>query len=78
MPSAVPGLGSPTLPGLSGPGMPGAVASPMGFGAAGDPTSAQYVAVTQADGSILLHIKNADGSLGPAVKIVNPIKPKTV
>lgn len=36
----------------------------------------QYQAVTQEDGSILLHIKNADGSLGPAVKIVPPIKPR--
>jgi hypothetical protein len=41
-----------------------------------DPSSQQFSAVTQADGSILLHIKNADGSLGPAVKIINPIKPR--
>lgn len=77
MPAAVPGLGgaSPML----GGGQP---AAPIGAPAFGgmpgpqDPASAQYVAVTQSDGSILLHIKNPDGSAGPAVKIINPIKPR--
>jgi hypothetical protein len=41
-----------------------------------DPMSAQYAAVTQADGSILLHLKNPDGTLGPAVKIIEPVKPR--
>jgi hypothetical protein len=41
-----------------------------------DPAGRQYEAVTQEDGSILLHMKNPDGSKGPAVKIINPIKPR--
>jgi hypothetical protein len=40
-----------------------------------DPSNTEYAAVTQADGSVLLHLKNADGSLGPAVKIVYPKLP---
>lgn len=38
------------------------------------PPPPQYETVTQSDGSILLHIKNPDGSLGPAVKIVRAPK----
>jgi len=79
MPGGVPG-GGPVSPGFPSPGGPGAPVSPMGplgMLGPGDPSSAQYQAVTQADGSILLHLKNADGSLGPAVKIINPIKPKS-
>ena len=80
MPGAVPGMGP---VGIGQPGLPiaGRQVSPVGGGPLGmlgmdDPASQQFSAVTQADGSILLHIKNADGSLGPAVKIINPIKPR--
>lgn len=82
MPGSVPGMGRP-FPGLQTPAGPGMASAPMGgpmlgFSDPNDPTAAQYSAVTQADGSILLHLKNPDGSLGPAVKIINPIKPKSV
>jgi hypothetical protein len=48
----------------------------MGFPGVGmtDPSGRQYEAVTQDDGSVLLHMKNPDGSKGPAVKIIPPIK----
>lgn len=87
IPGAVMGSGSPSLGGLGGiPSMsppPGAIPGPPspfmppGFGAP-SPADQKFEAVTQQDGSILLHVKNPDGSLGPAVKIVNPIKPKSI
>lgn len=40
--------------------------------AQGPPPPPQYVATTQEDGSILLRIKNPDGSVGPVVKILPP------
>lgn len=43
-----------------------------------DPSSMKYAAVTQQDGTVLLHIQNPDGSLGPAVKIINAVKPSSV
>lgn len=51
--------------------------APGGFPSAGvtDPSGQQYEAVTQGDGSILLHRKNPDGSRGPAVKIIPAMKP---
>lgn len=49
--------------------------APGGLQAAAPPPPPEYAALTQEDGSILLHVKNPDGSLGPAVKIVPPIKP---
>ena len=70
------GMGAPPpafpMGGMGGP------ASPMGFPGVemADPAGRQYEAVTQEDGSILLHMKNPDGSKGPAVKIINPIKPR--
>lgn len=81
MPAATPGLGSVSdLPSMARPAAP---ASPL----AGPPSpflpptpgpqAQEYKAVTQADGSILLHLLNFDGSLGPAVKIINPIKPSS-
>lgn len=50
----------------------------FGMPAAGmvDPAGRQYEALTQEDGSVLLHLKNPDGTRGPAVKIVPPIKPR--
>jgi hypothetical protein len=38
------------------------------------PPPPEYVNETQADGSILLRMKNPDGSVGPAVKIISPPK----
>lgn len=52
---------------------PGAIAGPgplPGLMPPGAPKPPEYVAVTQEDGSVLLHVKNPDGSLGPAKKIV--------
>lgn len=51
--------GGPPQAGL--PGMPG----PM------DPASRQYVAKTQSDGTVLLHVKLPNGDVGPAVKIIS-------
>lgn len=41
---------------------------------AGPPPPPEYGTTTQVDGSILLHLKNPDGSLGPVVKVIPPIK----
>lgn len=38
------------------------------------PPPPDYGTTTQEDGSILLHLKNPDGSLGPIVKVLPPIK----
>jgi hypothetical protein len=38
------------------------------------PPLPEYGTTTQENGSILLHLKNADGSLGPVVKVLPPIK----
>lgn len=89
MPAAVPGAGPSSvgqLPSpLPGPAAmsqlppPGAIPGnpsllpPMSL--APGPADQKYEAVTQVDGSILLHLKNPDGSLGPAIQIVKP--PKT-
>lgn len=88
MPGGMPGSGAPTDP-LAPPSPPspmgpapdmsgamGGAPSPMGFPGVGmtDPAGRQYEAVTQEDGSVLLHMKNPDGSKGPAVKIIPPIK----
>ena len=82
MPSAVPGAGaiSEMMPTLSRPSRPMNPTGPGGFPSpllnpGSDPASQQYEVVNQEDGSMLLHVKNADGSLGPVVKIINPIKP---
>ena len=79
MPGAVPGGGGQlsslpgTLPALTTGGqLPGMLPPEM----SGSPADQQYVAVTQEDGSIVLHLRKSDGALGPAVKIVNAIKPK--
>jgi hypothetical protein len=77
MPGAVPGQGelapgpSPAVP--MGADIPGMLPPELG---GGGPADQQYVAVTQEDGSVLLHMKRPDGSLGPVVKIVNAPKPK--
>lgn len=87
MPGGMPGSGGPADPMSSpaaaapspmGPPPPdmGGGMGPMGFPSVGmtDPAGRQYDAVTQDDGSVLLHMKNPDGSRGPAVKIIPPIK----
>lgn len=89
LPESVPGTmpdGVPGLPPTPSPIAPRAEPSPDAMAAisarAPNPMAAppapppppEYAAVTQEDGSILLHIKNADGSLGPAVKVIPPIK----
>lgn len=81
MPQGIPGAGGPMDPTLSPQAALAAPAPsfggmPMGGMMAdpNDPGMAQYSAVTQEDGSILLHLKNPDGSLGPAVKIIPAIK----
>lgn len=78
MPGASPGpVGGPgALPmmGAMPPGaspMPGAGPMGMPFGGMDDPSSRQYVAKTQADGTVLLHVKLPNGELGPAVKIIS-------
>ena len=72
MPGAVP-------PPIGGPGGPQMGPTPFGAGMLGgmpgggapDPAAAQYVAKTQSDGTVLLHIKLPNGELGPAVKIIS-------
>lgn len=41
------------------------------------PPPPDYHAVTQSDGSILLHLKGPNGELGPIQKVIPPIKQKT-
>jgi hypothetical protein len=43
-------------------------------GAAPPPPPPNYQAVTQEDGSVLLHVKGPNGQLGPVVKIIPAIK----
>jgi hypothetical protein len=88
MPAAVPGagpssLGQPLSP-LSGPAAPSQLPPPGAIPGnpsmlpppifAPGPADQKYEAVTQIDGSILLHLKNPDGSLGPAIQIVKAPK----
>lgn len=60
------------IPGASGapappyPTLPGEV----------DPASLQYMNETQTDGTVLLRVKNPDGTPGPVVQIVKPPAPK--
>ncbi len=89
MPGGMPGAGGPSDP-LTPPPAPSPMGPAMDMGGMGgmgpmggmgfpgvgmtDPAGRQYEAVTQEDGSVLLHMKNPDGSRGPAVKIIPPIK----
>lgn len=68
-------------PGVVGPTPPPAAALAAIMHAAANggepiapPKPPEYGTTTQADGSILLHIKNPDGSLGPVVKLLPPLK----
>lgn len=85
MPSAVPGgqLGA-ALPAAPPPiaqpaqpaGPPGGIQG-MGLLPPGtEDSQSQYAAVTQEDGTILLHLRKPDGGLGPVVKVINAIKPQ--
>lgn len=58
-PAQVPGMASP---------MAGPVPAPMFPAMPLDPASVQYDTETQSDGTILLRVKNPDGSLGPVVQ----------
>lgn len=49
-------------------------AGPAGSGPQPPPSPPQYSAITQPDGSILLHIKLPNGITGPVVKVIPPIK----
>jgi hypothetical protein len=40
------------------------------------PPPPEYYAVTQSDGSILLHLKGPNGELGPIQKVIPPLKQK--
>jgi hypothetical protein len=42
--------------------------------AQGPPPPPQFVAQTQEDGSVVLRVKNPDGSPGPIVKVLPPMK----
>jgi len=73
-PGATPMFGPPPPggPGLGpGPVMGGGAPGGMPFGGVDDPSSRQYVAKTQSDGTVLLHVKLPNGELGPAVKIIS-------
>jgi hypothetical protein len=66
--AAPPQMSSPLAGPVSGPMFP---AMPL------DPSSMLYDAETQSDGTILLRIKNPDGTLGPVVQHLPAPKPKT-
>ena len=81
MPAGVPGGIGASLPADMGrpvaqlpPGVIPGGPSPFLPPRAGEPP--EYAAVTQADGSVLLHQKNPDGSLGVVVKIITMGGPK--
>ena len=68
-------------PGIHGPSAPHANALAAilkhAAGAGGTPPAPphpDYIASTQDDGSVLLHIKLPNGGLGPVVKVLPPIK----
>jgi len=56
--AAMPAAGAPPLGGMAAPPMPLS------------PAEMQYQAVTQEDGTVLLHVVKPEGGLGPVVKIV--------
>lgn len=77
MPGAVPGAQppgdtggvAPLQPPAAPPGVSSMMAGPAmmpAFG--GDPASMQYAVETQADGTILIRMQNADGTTGPVVQ----------
>ena len=89
MPAAVPGGGqvSDTIGAIKGrspiaPNLAAAIQNAVPVSNPGQPgllppgpqnTLPQYTAVTQEDGSILMHLNKPDGSPGPVVKVISPI-----
>jgi hypothetical protein len=92
MPGAVPGAGGPPMPagGLPPGALPaparsagvmpaGAVpGAPPAFLPPGSESGGlpEYITETQADGSILLRLKNPDGTPGVVMKVINAVKPR--
>lgn len=87
IPAANPGQSGPLLDSIQPPassGFAGNILPPMGgmppgmpMPGAMTPADMQYETQTQADGTVLLFVKNPDGSRGPAVRIVPaPKQPK--
>lgn len=90
MPAAIPGIPGgagpinpvmPSRPMAISPSLAGAV-NPAGPSGAppqpdeSDPSALEYDTLTQQDGSVVLFLKNPDGSRGPAVKIISVKAPK--
>ncbi len=77
----VPIAPDPALAASTAPPTPFAAPPPpdMGGGITTTPAAGmpEYKAITQSDGSIVIHIVSPGGILGPAVKIVPPIKQNT-
>lgn len=69
--------GAPSPAPLNGPLPPPAMNGPQNPAGPGalPPSPPQYQAITQSDGSVVLHLIAPGGVLGPAVKIIPP--PKT-
>lgn len=65
LPGPPPSLGA-AMPAVGAPPLGGMAAPPIPPG----PADIQYQAVTQKDGTVLLHVLEPSGELGPAVKIV--------
>lgn len=76
MPGTAPG--QPPALGPSGPVPPGPLGAPLAglLPPGGGSPMPDYQAVTQTDGTVVLHIKLPNGELGPAVKIITPPRPK--
>jgi len=73
----MPSGGPPGLPPLPGPGAPIPLPnSSPDMGALADALP-QYLTETQSDGTILLRIKNPDGTPGVAVRVLPGIKSKS-
>jgi len=49
--------------------------TPGGDAAAAPLPPPEYGVITQEDGTLLLHVKNPDGSMGPILKVLPPMKP---
>lgn len=63
-------------PALAGAINPGAPSGPPPMPEQTDPSSIEYDTLTQQDGTVVLFMKNPDGTRGPAVKIINVKAPR--
>lgn len=72
-PNSAPPMLPPMSSPLAGPLSPESLLPLMG----GDPSSMQYTVETQADGTLLLRLKNPDGTTGPVVQHLPAPKLKT-